>query len=73
MYIDFIRVYDQQNNLIFTDEFNGSKLDTAKWNIEENSTGADSQELQNYRRQNVHIGRDRASGKNCLVLSAKRE
>lgn len=73
MYIDFVRVYDLQGNLIFNDEFNGSRLDTSKWNIEENNDGGGNQELQSYRRRNVSLDKDRASGKNCLVISAKRE
>jgi beta-glucanase (GH16 family) len=73
MYVDYVRVYDEQGLLLFSDEFDGPRLDTAKWNVEVNDSGGGNQELQSYRRQNVRIDKDRASGKNCLVLSAKRE
>ena len=73
MYIEYVRVWDQAGKLIFDDEFNGSRIDSTKWNIEANDDGADNQELQSYRRQNVTIGKDRASGKNCLIITAKRE
>ena len=73
MYVDYVRVYNEEGKLVFNDEFNGSRLDTAKWNIEANNDDGGSQELQSYRRQNVLLDKDRASGKNCLVLSAKRE
>jgi len=73
MYIDFIRVYDQQGHLSFDEEFNGSRLDPAHWNVEANDDGGGNHELQSYRRQNVHVEKDRVSGKTCLVLSAKRE
>jgi hypothetical protein len=71
--VDFIRVYDEQNKLVFGDEFNGSRLDTTKWNIEVNDDGGGNQELQRSRRQNVSIEKDRASGKSCLMLRAKLE
>ena len=77
MYIDFVRVFNEEGNLIFFDNFPGSRIDTAKWNIEVNDSGgagfAGGSQLQSYRRQNVSIDRDRATGKNCLVLTAKRE
>ena len=73
MYIDFVRVLNEEGNLIFYDDFRGSRIDSTKWNVEVNDDGGGNQELQSYRRQNVSVDRDRASGKNCLVLSAKRE
>ena len=73
MYIDFVRVYNESGILIFDDEFNGSRLDSSKWNIETNDGGNSNQELQSYRRPNVTLGKDRASGKNCLILTAKLE
>ena len=72
MYIEYVRVWNQEGMLIFDDEFPGSRLDTSKWNVEVNDDGVGSQELQSYRRQNVTVEKDRASGKNCLVLSIKR-
>ena len=73
MYIDYVRVWDLEGKLIFDDEFNGSRIDSTKWNVEANDDGSGNLELQSYRRQNVIIGKDRASGKNCLVLTARRE
>jgi len=73
MYIDFIRVFNEGGTLIFYDDFNGSRLDSSRWNVEVNDEGGGNQELQAYRRQNVRLDKDRASGKTCLILSAKRE
>jgi len=71
MYIEYIRVFDPQGKLLFNDEFTGSRLDSSKWNVEEG--GGNNGELQIYRRSNVRIDKDRVTGKNCLVLSTKRE
>ena len=73
MYIDYVRVWDEQGKLIFNDEFNGTRLDASYWNVEVNDDGGGNQELQSYRRPNVTVGRDRVSGKNCLIITAKRE
>jgi beta-glucanase (GH16 family) len=73
MYIEFVRVWDQEGKLIFIDEFSGSRLDTAKWNVEVTDGGGGNQELQIYRHPNVTVGKERASGKNCLILTVKRE
>jgi hypothetical protein len=73
MYIDFIRVYDEEGKLIFNDDFIGARLDSALWNLEANDDGGGNEELQSYRRQNVTTEKDKASGKGCLVLSAKLE
>jgi hypothetical protein len=71
--VDYIRVYDEKGTMIFNDEFNGARLDTARWNVEENSDGGGNREVQRYRRQNVRLDKDKASGKGCLVITAKRE
>jgi beta-glucanase (GH16 family) len=73
MYVDFIRVYDNSGALIFDEEFNLSRLNTRIWNIEENDDGGGNRELQKYRPGNVQIDQDRASGKSCLVLTARKE
>jgi hypothetical protein len=72
MYIDFVKVWDQEGKLIFIDEFFGTRIDTDKWNVEVNDDGGGNQELQGYRRPNVTVGKDRVSGKNCLILTAKK-
>jgi beta-glucanase (GH16 family) len=73
MYVDYIRVYNNSGALIFNEEFNSSRINTRIWNIEENDDGGGNQELQRYRRRNVQIDKDRVSGKNCLVLTARKE
>lgn len=59
--------------LVWQDLFNGEVLDETAWNIEVNGDGGGNQELQYYRRENVSVGKDEASGRNCLILTAKRE
>lgn len=53
--------------LRWSDEFNGTSLNTTLWNVEENGNGGGNQELQYYRKENVavHDGN--------LVLTARRE
>ena len=59
--------------LVWSDEFDGTELDTAYWNVEDNSRGGGNAELQYYSPNNVSIERHPVSGENCLVLSARRE
>ncbi|MDR2314523.1 MAG: family 16 glycosylhydrolase [Spirochaetaceae bacterium] len=73
MYIDYIRVYNAAGTLIFDEEFNFPRIDTQKWNIEESPGGGRNQGLQNYRRRNVQIDKDRASGRSCLIITARKE
>ena len=53
--------------LRWSDEFNGTSLNTTLWNIEENGNGGGNQELQYYRKENVAV----LDGN--LVLTARRE
>ena len=53
--------------MVWSDEFNGTSLNTKVWNIEENGNGGGNQELQYYRKENVAV----ANGN--LVLTARRE
>jgi hypothetical protein len=71
MFIEYIRAYDPHGKLLFNDEFTGSRLDNSKWNVEEGI--GNKPEMQNYRRGNVRVEKDRITGKNCLILSTKRE
>lgn len=59
--------------LVWEDLFDGSSLDSSVWNIEVNGDGGGNNELQYYRAENVAVGKDQASGRNCLILTAKRE
>lgn len=59
--------------LVWEDLFDGDALDETVWNIEVNGNGGGNNELQYYRRENVSVGKDDASGRNALILTAKRE
>lgn len=59
--------------LVWEDHFNRSSLDSSVWNIEEGETGNGNNELQYYRAENVSVGTDSASGRDCLILTARRE
>lgn len=59
--------------LVWQDLFDGNTLDETVWNIEVNGDGGGNNELQYYRRENVTVGTDEASGRNALILTAKRE
>lgn len=60
--------------LVWQDLFNGDVLNTAdNWNIEVNGEGGGNQELQYYRAENVSVGSEPVSGKNCLILTARKE
>ena len=55
-------------NQIWNDEFNGSSIDSSKWNVENNSNyGASNKEDECYRTDNVSVGGG------SLKLTAKRE
>ena len=59
--------------LQWSDEFDGTELNTDYWNIEENARGGGNAELQYYTPRNVSIEKHPISGEGCLVLSAKKE
>jgi beta-glucanase (GH16 family) len=58
--------------LIWEDLFEAGAVNTKTWNIEENGNGGGNQELQYYRPANVTVEPDPATGKNCLVITARR-
>ncbi|MCL1936897.1 MAG: family 16 glycosylhydrolase [Candidatus Azobacteroides sp.] len=58
--------------LVWQDLFDEDIL-TANWNIEVNDHGGGNQELQYYRAENVSVGAEPASGKSCLILTARKE
>lgn len=59
--------------LVWEDLFNSETLDTDVWNIEVNGDGGGNAELQYYRAENVSLGKDGESGRNCLILTARKE
>ena len=59
--------------LVWSDEFNDSALNTAYWNVEDNARGGGNAELQYYSPNNVSIEKHPLSGESCLVLTARRE
>ena len=58
--------------LVWEDTFDGTSLDETKWNIEVTNSPANN-EIQAYRRQNVSIEVDPATGRSCLCLTARKE
>ena len=58
--------------LVWEDTFDGAALDEAAWNIEVVSNPANN-ELQYYTRKNVTIEIDTATGRSCMVLTARKE
>ena len=60
-------------SLVWQDLFNEDALDESIWNIEVNGDGGGNAELQYYRRENVSVGEDSESGRNCLIITAKKE
>lgn len=59
--------------LVWEDLFNGSALDTDKWQIEVNGNGGGNNELQYYRRENISLGDEPVSGNSCLIITARKE
>lgn len=59
--------------LVWQDLFNNGVFNSKAWNIEENADGGGNNELQYYRSQNVSVGTEPATGRGCLILTAKKE
>ena len=59
--------------LVWEDDFNGSFVDTAFWNLDDNARGGGNAELQYYTPRNVTIECHPVTGESCLVLNAQRE
>lgn len=59
--------------LVWQDAFDGESLDESVWNIEVGGNGNGNAELQYYRRENVSVGKEPKSGRNCLIITAKKE
>lgn len=59
--------------LVWSDEFDGTEVNTAYWNMEDNARGGGNAELQYYSPNNVTIERHPETGESCMVLTARRE
>jgi len=61
-------------NLVWQDNFDGTTLDeTNNWVVELNGNGGGNNELEYYRRENITVGAEPVTGKNCLIITAKKE
>lgn len=59
--------------LQWSDEFDGTELNRDNWNVEDNARGGGNAELQYYSPRNISIEKHPVSGESCLVLTAKKE
>jgi beta-glucanase (GH16 family) len=59
--------------LVWSDEFNDAALNTADWTALTDGNGGGNQELQYYLPNNVSTGNEPATGKHCLILTAKKQ
>ncbi len=59
--------------IVWEDNFDGTSLDGTKWTAELNGNGNGNAELQYYRAANISVGPDEDSGRNCLIITARRE
>lgn len=63
----------QQYKLVWEDNFDKNTLDESKWTIASDGYGGGNKELQYYKRENIHVGKELVSGENCLIITAKKE
>lgn len=66
-------LFAQDYKLVWEDNFNNDQLDDGKWTILINGKGGGNKELQYYRKQNISIGSEPASGERCLIITARKE
>ena len=59
--------------LVWEDLFDGEALNTDIWDVEVRNDGCGNAELEYYRKENVAITTDEASGRRCLTITARRE
>ncbi len=60
--------------LVWQDNFDGTTLDeTNNWVVELNGNGGGNKELEYYKWENITVGAEPVSGKNCLIITAKLE
>lgn len=62
-----------QYTLAWSDEFDGTEINTAYWNLEDNARGGGNAELQYFAPKNASIEKHPVSGESCLALTAQRE
>jgi beta-glucanase (GH16 family) len=61
-------------NLVWSDEFNGTQLDTINnWVVEINGSGEGNNEMEYYARKNISVGPEPVTGAGCLIITAKKE
>ncbi|MDX9747246.1 MAG: family 16 glycosylhydrolase [Paludibacter sp.] len=59
--------------LVWQDNFDGNQLNEDYWVVEIDGNGGGNNEMQYYRRENITVGSEPATGANCLILTAKKE
>ena len=59
--------------LVWNEDFTDEALDMSVWNIEVNGNGGGNNELQYYCEKGVTLGKEPATGKHCLILTATKE
>ncbi|MFZ4862259.1 glycoside hydrolase family 16 protein [Sphingobacterium sp. Mn56C] len=64
---------NNEYKLVWEDTFSGTALNRQDWNIEIDGNGGGNNELQYYREENISLGKEPVSGKNCLIITAKKE
>lgn len=62
----------KKGSMVFIEDFEGDKLNTKVWNVEDNIRGGGNAEMQYYCPDNVTIEKA-PTGESCLVLTAKDE
>lgn len=64
---------DASYTLVWQDNFDGNQLNEDYWVVEIDGNGGGNNEMQYYRRENITVGTEPATGANCLILTAKKE
>jgi len=59
--------------VVWKDLFNGTELNAKNWYVEVNGDGGGNAELQYYRNENISIGKEPVTQRNCLIITAKKE
>ncbi|WP_233164535.1 family 16 glycosylhydrolase [Pedobacter sp. ASV28] len=59
--------------LVWEDLFADGSLNKNNWTIEVNGDGGGNNELQYYKEENISLGKEPATGKSCLIITAKKE